>query len=159
MFKKLFIVLIICLFTTPIYAQTQSEMIEFAINRSKVENEKLNKIYQSILVDFSDDKNFIENLKKSQNAWEKYKEAQVSALFPEKGEDIVYNYGSNYEIYYYSYIYDLIKLRISELKKLADLRSLYVVPKAHSFNSLILPKGSQPCNSYPSTHEKLFSKK
>jgi len=131
MFKRFFIIFIICLFASPIYAQTQSEMIDMAIIRSNNEQIKLNKFYSSVLNSFSMDKNFVKNLEKAQISWEKYKEKQLKALFPEKNKEIIYNYGSNYEIYFYSYYYDLTTARISELKKIVQLKCLYISDKTN----------------------------
>ena len=130
MLKKLFIIFVLIFSISPAFAfETQAEMIEFAVNRYNAEDMKMNQICDSIKKSFASDKGFVNSLLTSQIAWKKFRNAEIKTLFP-KTDDIGYDYGSNFSIYYYSKLFSMTQKRIEELKELTISRCNYVPYKA-----------------------------
>ena len=71
---------------------------------------KLDSMYSAVIVEYQDQKIFINNFKKSQVAWKQYMESQLLARFPEDEE---YRGGSSFGMCYALYKQQLIKERIS----------------------------------------------
>ena len=80
----------------------------------KVDKE-LNVVYQKILKKYSTDTLFLKKLKIAQNLWIKFRDAEAEAKFP--AEDKKYEYGSIFPICYNSFLEELTRKRILELKK------------------------------------------
>lgn len=100
------------------FAQTQTEMnIDSYKQYLKIDKE-LNVVYQKILKKYSANKLFLEKLKFAQNLWIKFRDAEVEAKFP--AEDKKYEYGSVFPVCYNSFMEDLTRKRILELKKWLD---------------------------------------
>ena len=73
---------------------------------------KLDSMYSTVIVEYQDQKIFINNFKKSQVAWKQYMESQLLARFPEDEE---YRGGSSFNMCYALYKQQLIKERISSV--------------------------------------------
>jgi uncharacterized protein YecT (DUF1311 family) len=80
----------------------------------KADNE-LNLVYKKIRHVYSDDKVFLDSLKKSQIAWIKFRDLHLKSLYP--AEDPSINYGSNYRMCYMYDAVEITKLRIEQLNK------------------------------------------
>lgn len=109
--------------------ETQSTMIAMARNDYEKNNNKLTTIYNRILKTFSKDRIFTENLKISQSDWVKLRNSQYKTLFPEEDIDISYSYGSNFDIYSYTYQSELTNQRVNDLKTLVKSRCFYLEDK------------------------------
>ena len=99
-------------------AQTQADMNSCADGDfTQIDNE-LNSLYQKILSEYADDPKFIAKFKASQRAWLKFRDAEMEALFPH-GEETGY-YGSAYPMCNSTWLAEITKERISQLKKWTD---------------------------------------
>ncbi len=100
-------------------AKTQLDLTECAANEFKKTDGELNRLYQSILADYAENKLFLEKLKTSQRAWIKFRDAEMDVLFPINPEDeSKFNvYGKIYSMCYYSYMSEMTRERIYQLKK------------------------------------------
>jgi uncharacterized protein YecT (DUF1311 family) len=76
------------------FGQTQSEMNEEAFAHYKEKDAELNLVYNKIIKEYSSDKDFIIHLKKAQNIWIQFRDAELAMQFPK--EDKLFNYGSVY---------------------------------------------------------------
>ena len=97
------------------FAQTQTEMNIESDNQYLKVDKELNVVYNQILKKYSSDKVFLKKLKISQNLWVKFRDAEAEAKFP--AEEKRYEYGSVFPLCYNSFLEELTKHRISELKK------------------------------------------
>ena len=97
------------------FAQTQTEMNIDSYNQYLKVDKELNVVYQKILKKYSTDTLFLKKLKIAQNLWIKFRDAEAEAKFP--AEDKKYEYGSIFPICYNSFLEELIRKRILELKK------------------------------------------
>ncbi|HMW39466.1 MAG: DUF1311 domain-containing protein [Saprospiraceae bacterium] len=96
------------------FSQTQSKMNQDADANYKKADKELNLVYNKILNDYKDDKIFIAKFKAAQNAWIKFRDAEMNALFPE--EDKKTQYGSVFPMCWSNALTDLTKQRIMKLK-------------------------------------------
>ena len=97
------------------FAQTQTEMNIDSYNQYLKVDKELNVVYQKILKKYSTDTLFLKKLKIAQNLWIKFRDAEAEAKFP--AEDKKYEYGSIFPICYNSFLEELTRKRILELKK------------------------------------------
>ena len=63
-------------------AQTQAEMNHEAFDLYKNADKELNEMYDEILIAYAEDEIFISNLKKAQNLWIQFRDAELSMKFP-----------------------------------------------------------------------------
>lgn len=101
-------------------ARTQFDMNQCAGSEFEKADKELNRLYQSILAEYADNKLFIEKLKAAQLAWIKFRDAEMEALFPVKHEDERYIYGSVYPTCYSIWMENITEERIAQLKKWSD---------------------------------------
>ena len=90
--KKFFLLFICsCSFLMGI-AQSQMEMNQEAAATYKAADKELNVVYQKILnfKEYSDDAEFIANLKQSQRIWIQFRDAEMNMMFPHKDETNYY---------------------------------------------------------------------
>jgi len=71
-------------------ARTQPELNECGGKDLDKADTELNKVYKQILSENSHDPKFIEKLKKSQQAWLKFRDAEMEAIFPHRDEGNYY---------------------------------------------------------------------
>ena len=79
-------ILILIFFFTSInltFCQSQMELALEAEEQYKKADEKLNSVYQRILRDYSEDKEFIENLRISEKIWIQFRDAEMLMKYPE----------------------------------------------------------------------------
>jgi uncharacterized protein YecT (DUF1311 family) len=118
--KKLFLILILTLtfqllFSQYLFSQTQYEMTLTAGEELTKIDKELNLVYKKIRYVYSDDKVFLDNFKKSQIAWIKFRDLHLKALYP--AEDPTVEYGSNYRMCYMYAAVEITKLRIDQISK------------------------------------------
>jgi uncharacterized protein YecT (DUF1311 family) len=101
-------------------ARTQFDMNQCAGSEFEKADKELNRLYQSILTEYADNKLFIEKLKAAQLAWIKFRDAEMEALFPIKHKDEIYIYGSAYPMCYSIWMKKITEERTAQLKKWSD---------------------------------------
>jgi uncharacterized protein YecT (DUF1311 family) len=79
-------------------AQTQRQITDSACSDYRQADAELNRVYRRIVAEYQDDKLFLEKLKKAQQAWIAYRDADVESLYP--APDKKSEYGSIYETCY-----------------------------------------------------------
>jgi uncharacterized protein YecT (DUF1311 family) len=105
------------IFSSALYAQTQMEMNESAQSNFQAADAKLNEIYQKIRFVYSDDPVFLKQLQAAQIAWIKFRDAQMSAVFPlTNNENPRFKYGSVYPMCYAYTLAALTEQRSTELE-------------------------------------------
>jgi uncharacterized protein YecT (DUF1311 family) len=62
--------------------QSQHEINRCSYERAKQADRELNRIYKLVIKKHSKDKVFIQNLRKAQRAWVKFRDAEMDALYP-----------------------------------------------------------------------------
>ena len=72
--------------------QSQLEMNLEACEKYKKADAELNRIYQRIMRDYAEDKNFIQKMKIAQRAWIAFRDAHLDSLYPESDASV--HYGS-----------------------------------------------------------------
>jgi uncharacterized protein YecT (DUF1311 family) len=77
------------------FAQSQKDMQNDACNDYRKVDSELNSVYQRILSEYREDKEFLDKLKKAQKAWLSYRDAHVESVYPAKDKKT--EYGSMYE--------------------------------------------------------------
>ncbi len=95
------------------YSQTQAEMNESAYAEYRQSDKQLNHIYQTILSKYKSDKTFINNLKKSQRLWLKFRDAEMAMKYPNYANN---KYGSVQPTCDAIYLKHLTDQRISTLQ-------------------------------------------
>lgn len=86
-------ILLVLFFAVNIHclAQTQIEMNREKNSEYTMADAELNKIYKQILIEYKSDETFIQNLKKSQRLWIKFRNAELEMMYPKYDDG---NYGS-----------------------------------------------------------------
>jgi uncharacterized protein YecT (DUF1311 family) len=110
---KFILVIILCISTNFIFAQTQFEMNKEAGGNYLKADKELNLIYNKILKEYKSDTEFIKNLKASQIIWIKFRDSEMKVKFPDR--EVGY-YGSIQPVCRYSYLEKLTKIRTNDLK-------------------------------------------
>jgi hypothetical protein len=101
-----------CLISLSLKSQTQKDETANDISNLKLDERKLDSLYELILLKYTDDPMFIKNFELAQNAWRKYYKLEVKAMFP----DYMPNpYGSMFLSCESVYARKLIKARINEV--------------------------------------------
>lgn len=78
---KIFLLLLLT-FNINCFSQTQAEMNQEAYAAYNKADEKLNTVYQQILIKYKTDKLLVANLKKSQRIWISFRDAEIDMKFP-----------------------------------------------------------------------------
>jgi uncharacterized protein YecT (DUF1311 family) len=99
------------------FSQSQTEMNLSAEDKFIINDRKLNEIYNQILTEYSDNKQFIKNLKASERLWVKFRDAEMLMRYPE-GDSI--RNGSVFNLCYFHYITELTESRIQTLQEWTD---------------------------------------
>ena len=129
--KYFIIIFLILVFSLPTKADSLStlELAEKENSYNKkyfIEvNDKLEKILDKIKIGLKEDELFLNYIFRAQYRWENYRDSMVEALFPEIIEERPTYYGILYPTYECSYKAELTKTRISELKRLVELRCFH----------------------------------
>jgi uncharacterized protein YecT (DUF1311 family) len=97
-------------------AGNQQEMNACAEDDFKKADSELNKVYKALLHKEKDNKVFIKKLRESQNAWIKFRDAELAAAFACEGSALVC-WGSMYPECYDTLSAKMTRERIVRLKK------------------------------------------
>ena len=112
--KNIFLILFIFSVSGHLLAQSQTEMNQDTCKEYQKVDATLNRTYKKILSKYKSDKEFISNFKKAQQAWIKFKEAEIEAIYPAKDKQT--EYGSVYDTCRCSSLLTITLQRIEELK-------------------------------------------
>ncbi len=98
-------------------AQSQAAMNQDAKNKYLTADKALNATYQKILKDYSKDAAFIKNIKKAQQLWIQFRDAEMKAKYPDREPGY---YGSVQPMCWYIYLTALTEERTTKLKVWID---------------------------------------
>jgi len=111
--KNLF-AFILLLSSISVFSQSQLAENEKASQAYMKADKELNQVYQQILKEYKSDKSFIASLKKAQQAWIAFRDAEVAAIYPAKnGREA---YGSAFPMCWNMTLEELTKERTAKLK-------------------------------------------
>jgi uncharacterized protein YecT (DUF1311 family) len=96
-----------------VLGQTQAQLTIDSNKRLKKAEIELTSIYNKILTIYSDDKEFIKNLKESQDLWNKFRSTELKVMFPDR--KLGY-YGSVQQMCINDYLAELTNDRIKRLQ-------------------------------------------
>lgn len=96
------------------FGQSQSEMNQEAFAHYKEKDAELNLVYSKILKEYGNQKDFIINLKKAQNIWIQFRDAEMAMRFPK--EDKGLHYGSVYPMCRSYILAEMTEQRTNKLK-------------------------------------------
>ncbi len=130
--KKIFLLFAIFLIAFTSNAQSQSEMNKDAMNSYKKVDDELGVIYQVILKKYAKNTKFINALRASERCWIQYRDAEVKMMYP--ADDTRAAYGSIYPTLYYSYLEELTKTRLKELKLWSNPKQADIQGSIGDFN-------------------------
>lgn len=100
------------------FSQTQSEMIKATNSDYEKADIELNNVYQKILTEYKSNSIFVDKLKKAQEIWITYRDAELEMKFP--AEDKRGEYGSNYSMCASYFLEELTNERTEKLKVWLD---------------------------------------
>ena len=104
---------LLCTIMNFCYSQSQSDMNLKASNNFQKADAELNTVYKKILKEYKTDTAFIINLKKAQQIWIQFRNAEMNAKFPNKEPGY---YGSILPLCWNAYKQELTEERIKKLK-------------------------------------------
>ena len=100
-------------------ATNQHDINECASKDFDTADKELNQTYKAILAKYKDDALFLTQLRKAQEAWIKFRDAELDAKFPlAPGKNPRVEYGSMYSMCYFSEKAQLTRQRSEQLKDL-----------------------------------------
>jgi uncharacterized protein YecT (DUF1311 family) len=105
------ITFVFCQFT---FGQSQTEMNQEAYAHYKEKDAELNLVYNKILKEYGNEKDFVINLKKAQNIWIQFRDAEMAMRFPK--EDKGLHYGSVYPMCRSYILAEMTEQRTNKLK-------------------------------------------
>ena len=111
--KKFLGIVFVIFINCSIYSQTQSDMTKTAGNSLIKSEKKMAEVLKKIAVLYKDAQNFLKKLRISQNAWLKFREAQLEARYPKSDDEFAY--GSSFPMVYAMAKEELNNQRISQL--------------------------------------------
>ncbi|WP_417289917.1 lysozyme inhibitor LprI family protein [Corallibacter sp.] len=104
---------IILTLTFNCFSQTQTEMNQEAYDLFHEADKELNNVYNKILTTYKSDSIFIENLKKSQRIWIKFRDSELEMKYPNYKASY---YGSSHPMCRAFYLKELTEERTKKLK-------------------------------------------
>lgn len=110
--KRIILSLVFGVSTYLVFGQTQAEMNEQAHAIYLKADKELNAVYQQILKEYADDKDFIESLKSSQRLWVTFRDAEMKMKYPHPRE----YYGSVFPMCWNNYMAELTQERTKKLR-------------------------------------------
>jgi uncharacterized protein YecT (DUF1311 family) len=110
--KNITLIILAFLLSNIVFAQTQLQLNQNAKNKYVKVDKELDKVYKQILKEYSEDANFIKNLKYSQKIWIKFRDAEMKVKYPETSPNY---YGSIFPMCWNNTLTELTKKRIKEL--------------------------------------------
>ena len=98
-------------------AQSSSQTVlnQCATDQLSEVDGKLNRVYQAILSQYKEDRDFLEKLRKAQRAWLNFRDAELEARFPAEQKQA--HYGSVYPMCAAQFLVQLTQERIKQLQK------------------------------------------
>ena len=111
--KKLLILTLSIFSFSLFYGQSQGNINQDAYEQYQKSEKEINVIYQQILKEYKDDPVFLNNLKITQRLWIQFRDAEVKAMYPDRGEGF---YGSMHSTCLSLYKKELTDERIKKLK-------------------------------------------
>jgi uncharacterized protein YecT (DUF1311 family) len=99
-------------------ATTQIERNQCATSRLKAADDELNRVYQSILNRYKNDRQFLAKLRTAQQAWLKFRDAELEAKFPFADKQA--RYGSVYPMCANLFLAQRTQERIKDLRQWLD---------------------------------------
>jgi len=96
------------------FSQSQMEMNISAESKFIRIDKKLNEVYNQILVEYSDNKQFVKNLKISERLWVKFRDAEILMRYP---EDDAIREASVFNLCYFEHLTELTESRIKTLQE------------------------------------------
>ena len=120
--KFIFFLLLTMLFCVNFaFSQTQMELNVEACDKYNKADAELNKVYKQIQSEYKTETLFLQKLKKAQNAWVAFRDAQLEAKFPFKPkENPTQLYGSVYPMCRCLVLEEITQKRVEELKVWID---------------------------------------
>ncbi|HLP10718.1 MAG TPA: lysozyme inhibitor LprI family protein [Flavobacteriales bacterium] len=115
--KKILLIAALC-FSGTCFSQSQAELNQQAHAAFKKADAELNSIYQKILTNYKEDKEFIKNLKATQRIWITFRDAELKMKYPDRKEPM--HYGSIHPMCVSLYLEKLTLERIATLKLWAE---------------------------------------
>jgi uncharacterized protein YecT (DUF1311 family) len=110
--KRLILATLVCLITFGnSFGQSQGEMNNEEYRNYKKAESELNTVYQRIIREYNTDPEFVNNLKAAQRLWIQFRDAELKARYPDKGQ-----YGSVLPMCRYIFLTQLTEERINTLK-------------------------------------------
>jgi len=103
---------------------TQQEMNQCAYDRFQKADKELNSVYNELRKVKKEDKLYLKNLKKSQNAWIVFRDLDLKAQFTCKSGNIRECFGSMYNLSFHSAKTELTTQRVKTLKGILEEASL-----------------------------------
>jgi uncharacterized protein YecT (DUF1311 family) len=99
-------------------ATTQLDLNQCASSHLKAADDELNRVYQTILSKYQDDREFLEKLDNAQRAWLTFRDAELEAKFPLG--DKQYHYGSVYPMCANLFLAQWTRERVKQLREWLD---------------------------------------
>ncbi|MGE5819130.1 MAG: lysozyme inhibitor LprI family protein [Deltaproteobacteria bacterium] len=99
-------------------ATTQSERNQCATSQLKAADDELNRVYQGIVKRYKNDRQFLEKLHNAQQAWLRFRDAELEAKFP--FADKRARYGSVYPMCANLFLAQRTQERIKDLRQWLD---------------------------------------
>ena len=96
------------------FGQSQSEMNQEAFAHYKEKDAELNLVYSKILKEYGNEKDFIIHLKKAQNIWIQFRDAEMAMRFPKADKGL--HYGSVYPMCRSYILAEMTEQRTNKLK-------------------------------------------
>ena len=93
--------------------QVQPQLTADSNARLKKAEAEFTSVYNKILTTYSDDKEFIKNLKESQDLWTKFRIAELKVMFPDREPGY---YGNVHQMCIIDYLAELTNDRIKRLR-------------------------------------------
>lgn len=93
----------------------QVDLNQCAADRLQQADDELNRIYQAILKQYSEDRVFLEKFRKAQRAWLLFRDAELEAKFPENDKQSYY--GSVYPMCAARFLAQRTQERIKQLQE------------------------------------------
>ena len=99
-------------------ATTQSQRNQCATSQLKAADDELNRVYQDILKRYKNDRQFVQKLRNAQQAWLKFRDAELEAKFPFADKQA--RYGSVYPMCANLFLAQRTQERIKDLRQWLD---------------------------------------
>jgi uncharacterized protein YecT (DUF1311 family) len=111
--SKILVTFILCLPSSFLFGQTQAQLTNDSSERLKKVEAELSSVYNRVLETYADDKEFITNIKQSQELWAKFKTAELKMKYPDRSAGY---YGSTHQMCVNDYLAQLTNERIKRLR-------------------------------------------